>query len=64
MAAKLHDKFPMLRIREEILALINDSPTLAFVYARWEGARQKEFVDFCSGARSRHIDRRFYDRRQ
>ena len=51
MKKTLRDYFPILRTREELLEIINGSSRLNEVFSQWDAEYQKEFLDFCSGAR-------------
>jgi len=48
---KLQEYFPMLKSREEIQKTIDEREHLSKVFYAWEKKRQKEFLEFCSGAR-------------
>ena len=48
---KLQNQFPMIRSRQEIMAQINGNPYLNQEFSSWTAARQKEFLDFCTGER-------------
>ncbi len=47
---KLKDHFPMIRDREEILALINASPSQLSTFNSWNKEKQEYFLDICTGA--------------
>ena len=47
----LKSYFPMIQSREEILARIYSNPKLQQLFESWTVLQQKEFLDFCSGAR-------------
>lgn len=47
----LKEYFPMIREREELLTEIEKTPKLAGMYHSWRPVIQKEFVDFCTGAK-------------
>lgn len=51
MAKRLHDYFPMIRERDEVLQLIRNRSDLSDIFDRWEETQQKEFLDFCSGVK-------------
>lgn len=48
---KLQRYFPVLRENTEILEEIMAEPNLQTMYESWTKRQQKEFLDFCSGAR-------------
>ena len=41
----------MIQSREEILARIYSNPKLQQLFESWTSLQQKEFLDFCSGAK-------------
>lgn len=47
----LQKHFPMIRAREELLKIIEQTPALLGVYRQWEEKEQQEFLDFCTGVR-------------
>ena len=47
----LKSYFPMIQSREEILVRIYSNPKLQQLFESWTVLQQKEFLDFCSGAR-------------
>ena len=47
----LKSYFPMIQSREEILQLIYTNPRMQQLFESWTVLQQKEFLDFCSGAR-------------
>ena len=47
----LKSYFPMIQSREEILARIYSNPKLQQLFESWTVLQQKEFLDFCSGAK-------------
>ena len=47
----LKSYFPMIQSREEILARIYSTPKLQQLFESWTVLQQKEFLDFCSGAK-------------
>lgn len=51
MKNRLQSCFPMIRTREEVLSEIYARPDLTDTFEQWSRERQKEFLDFCSGAR-------------
>lgn len=51
MENKLKQYFPMIRTKEEILSDINSSAHLTDIFYSWEEEYQKEFLDFCTGAK-------------
>ena len=51
MTTKLKKYFPLLRTREEILSIIQSSPTLSVIFNSWQINAQEKFLDFCTGAR-------------
>lgn len=51
MKNRLQSYFPMIRTREEVLGEIYARPDLTDTFEQWNRERQKEFLDFCSGAR-------------
>ena len=51
MTSKLRDHFPMIRDREELEEIIRKNVHLKSIFGSWEEERQKEFLDFCTGAR-------------
>lgn len=51
MTNLLQQHFPMLRSREKILKEINEKRSLKRTFCSWEEDQQKEFLDFCSGAK-------------
>ncbi len=51
MPTKLQEYFPMIRSREEIIGLIQDTPAMFDTFRSWQPEQQKEFLDFCSGVR-------------
>lgn len=51
MKHTLREYFPMLRSRKEILENIRGKKELKKLFDNWEEKRQKEFLDFCTGAR-------------
>ena len=48
---KLQQYFPLIRTRNEILSIINSTPSLYHLFQQWNPMQQEEFLDFCSGAR-------------
>lgn len=48
---KLQAYFPMLKNQEELLTQIHQSEKLTEMFNSWLPHRQKEFLDFCTGAR-------------
>lgn len=51
MKNKLQEYFPIIRTRQEILSIIRKNAKLNRVFNRWKDEYQKEFLDFCCGAR-------------
>lgn len=51
MKNRLQSCFPIIRTREEVLGEIYSRYDLTAVFSSWTREQQKEFVDFCSGAR-------------
>ena len=51
MTSKLREHFPMIRDREELESIILGNVHLKSTFNSWEEERQKEFLDFCTGAR-------------
>lgn len=51
MKNRLQSFFPMIRTREEVLSEIYARPDLTDTFEQWNRERQKEFLDFCSGAK-------------
>lgn len=51
MKNRLQSCFPIIRTREEVLSEIYSRYDLTAVFSSWTREQQKEFVDFCSGAR-------------
>ncbi len=51
MKYALEKYFPMLQSREEVLEKIREKKELSKMFDRWEERRQKEFLDFCTGAK-------------
>ncbi|MDD3137858.1 MAG: PD-(D/E)XK nuclease family transposase [Lachnospiraceae bacterium] len=51
MAKCMKDYFPMIRTRKEVQHEILKSQNLQELYDSWEEDKQKEFLDFCCGAR-------------
>lgn len=51
MKNRLQSFFPMIRTREEVLSEIYARPDLTDTFEQWNREKQKEFLDFCSGAR-------------
>ena len=47
----LKSYFPMIQSREEILQRIYTNPRMQQLFESWTILQQKEFLDFCSGAR-------------
>ena len=47
----LKSYFPMIQSREEILQQIYTNPRMQRLFESWTVLQQKEFLDFCSGAR-------------
>ena len=47
----LKSYFPMIQSREEILQRIYTNPRMQQLFESWTVPQQKEFLDFCSGAR-------------
>ena len=47
----LKSYFPMIQSREEILVRIYSNPKLQQLFESWTVLQQKEFLDFCSGAK-------------
>ena len=47
----LKSYFPMIQSREEILQQIYTNPRMQQLFESWTVLQQKEFLDFCSGAR-------------
>ena len=43
--------FPMIHTREEILLRIHANPKTQQLFESWTAMQQKEFLDFCSGAK-------------
>ena len=48
---KLKSYFPILKTREELLAIIRQNEQLTKTFNSWKPERREEFLDFCSGAR-------------
>ena len=48
---KLKKYFALLKPREELMEIINNSETLTQTFNSWKEDRQEEFLDFCSGVR-------------
>lgn len=51
MKNRLQSFFPMIRTREEVLSEIYARPDLTDTFEQWNREKQKEFLDFCSGAK-------------
>lgn len=51
MQKRLKDYFPLIREREEVLAEIHSNNQLSQIYYGWSEEGQKEFLDFCTGAK-------------
>ncbi len=51
MKKNLKMYFPIIRTRETILAMINQDVRLQHRFQKWNEKQQKEFLDFCSGAK-------------
>lgn len=51
MANKLKEHFPMLHDREELKEIIQRDEKLKFIFESWEGEKQQEFLDICTGAK-------------
>lgn len=51
MSNKLQQYFPILRTEEQIRKEINTNRMLKRIYNGWRKEQQKEFLDFCTGAR-------------
>ena len=51
MKTKLQQYFPMIRTREDILKEINEKEWMKRTFYSWKEEAQKEFLDFCSGAK-------------
>ena len=47
----LQKYFPLIRTREELLEIIEQTPTLSSIYRQWEEKEQQEFLDFCTGVK-------------
>lgn len=47
----LQKYFPLIRTREELLEIIEQTPTLSGIYKQWEEKEQQEFLDFCTGVK-------------
>ena len=47
----LQKYFPLIRTREELLEIIEQTPTLSGIYRQWEEKEQQEFLDFCTGVK-------------
>ncbi|MBQ4563176.1 MAG: PD-(D/E)XK nuclease family transposase [Lachnospiraceae bacterium] len=47
----LQEYFPMLKSREELLSTIDQRKSLARMFYSWDEKYQREFLDFCSGAK-------------
>ena len=48
---RLQQYFPMIRTRHEVMNIIQSTPYLLSQFRSWEGDRQEEFLDFCTGER-------------
>ena len=51
MKNRLQSFFPIIRTREEVLSEIYARPDLTDTFEQWNREKQKEFLDFCSGAK-------------
>ena len=51
MTNKLKEHFPMLRDREELVEIIQKNEKLKFTFESWEGEKQQEFLDLCTGVK-------------
>lgn len=51
MGGILKEYFPLIRERDEVLAVINRSHFLKKEYDRWKKKQQEEFLDFCTGVK-------------
>ena len=47
----LQQYFPLIRTREEILKIIHKNKRLLSIYRSWNVFQQRNFLDFCTGAR-------------
>lgn len=55
MVNKLKEHFPMLRDREEVKEIIQKDEKLKLIFESWEGEKQQEFLDLCTGAKGLKI---------
>lgn len=51
MTNKLKEHFPMLRDREELKEIIQKNEKLKFIFENWDGEKQQEFLDLCTGVK-------------
>ena len=51
MPNKLQEHFPMIRDRDEVRSLIQNSPSLSAVFHSWKYSDQEHFLDYCTGVR-------------
>lgn len=51
MTNTLKEHFPMLRERGELMEIIHKDSRLKKTFYEWDEERQKEFLDFCTGAK-------------
>ncbi|MCD7746566.1 MAG: PD-(D/E)XK nuclease family transposase [Lachnospiraceae bacterium] len=47
----LKNYFPMIRTEQEVLTEVRQKPVLDMLYKSWNSEQQKEFLDFCTGAK-------------
>ena len=51
MKNNLKEYFPIIKTRDEIYSIIKTTPKLNRIFTRWKKEHQKEFLDFCCGAK-------------
>ena len=51
MKSKLKEYFPLIQERGELLDEIRANEQLTTIFEGWPGARQEEFLDFCTGVK-------------
>lgn len=55
MQNKLRNYFPMIKTRDEVMAVINDTPRLRKKFMGWPENARKEFLSFCTGAKGMKV---------
>ncbi len=51
MANVLQQRFPIIRDRQEVMEEIRSQKNLTEIFDGWQGRRQEEFLDYCTGVK-------------